>query len=179
LRERKHTGGCVVHRYDSWDLWKACFLRDGLIEGAYLQNGGIESDTLRAEYHLGRLHGYRVVYSSDSLDVMRFRMGVLQCRYRQNFDGRVLIFNSQQTQYLSKRLCLHCIANHCKNRWLNQKRMEQVRMQTIPLLPAGVVRIVARYLYLCGFRINEFSATTDSVHGSLKKKIRDIELFIL
>lgn len=147
LQDRQHTGGCEVHHFDSWDVWKICFLQNGLLEGHYLQRGGIESGTLRAEYRHGLLHGHRVCYiGGGCVGVARFQMGVMECYYHQWHDGRVPEYHSRQFIYTSQRLCFHCFATHVTTTWSNKRRIACLSLTLRDLLFKPLLSVIACYL---------------------------------
>ena len=117
----RDTGPCAIYhykdngisRFGDDDIWKVFNLQNGLLHGNYLQNGGIESPTLRAEYNQGMLHGYRIIilYGPDRI-VCFYNKGMLQFYYRQ-YRGHVYEYNCKINNKIitieSPKKCIHCI----------------------------------------------------------------------
>ena len=113
------TGPYAILHYQCDEIWKVYKLKEGLLQGTYIQNGGIESPTLYAQYNQGQLHGYRVI----TLDyahrmVSLYNKGLLQFYYRQYRDGHVYEYHGRNKDKIysikSHNLCIHCIISKMK-----------------------------------------------------------------
>lgn len=117
---RNETGPCAIFHYASDDIWKVFTLKDGLVEGNYIQNGGIPSPTLYAQYHQGYLHGYRIiVLDGGHRIVSRYHEGRMQFYYRQSRNGHVYEYHgrlgNEIIHFSSPKCCLHCIISRMKH----------------------------------------------------------------
>jgi hypothetical protein len=137
MRFQDTSGWVVCDHFDDPDFWILCRFEKGLLEGTFVQNGKIESPSLRAQYHRGLLHGYRITECGGA----RYDMGRFCFDWRVGRRGHVYYCCTRGHQYYSKLLCFHCIAQRLKECARSRRYW-----RTVPfVLPLGLARIVAMY----------------------------------
>lgn len=126
LSETKSNGPCVVYHYESDSIWKIFRLEEGLLQGVYLQNGGIESPTIYSNYNQGKLHGYHVaIYYIDRI-VSFYDNGRLQFRFNQQPEGHVYSYvamiDEKEHKIQSPNKCIHCIVSKLKKAYKSKHK---------------------------------------------------------
>lgn len=124
----RYSGIVVLFHYQSDDIWKVCRLNNGLLEGMFLQDGGIVSPTIRASYMKGYLHGYRVV-NDGHMEIEYYVHGNKQFQFSKYTQVFRYVNHTPYFELSSPKLCLLTLVTRIQRNFL-YKRANSYELDT-------------------------------------------------